>query len=201
MILKNLVLLIPNAIIVDMYQDENGIYYFGSSSKPMNLLMNVGAFNPLPFSNEIVRGINEKLSNIEYVNHDITSIELDAINLLEDAKNAEVLKNLGKAAKVVGYAINLYNFGDGIVNNEAEITQVTECLFGSRIKSSTREGCMNKFLVYFNITKKAVEEGVITYKPWTGIMFRSDVKYDYDEFRDLIDATRIDFGDLQDYYK
>lgn len=184
-----------------MYQDENGIYYFGSSSKPMNLLMNVGAFNPLPFSNDIVRGINEKLSNIEYINGNATSLALDATGVITDIVDSPVTKVAGEVSEYIGLAVNLYNFGDGIVNNEAEITQVTECLFGSRIKSSTREGCMNKFLVYFNITKKAVEEGVITYKPWTGIMFRSDVEYDYDEFRDLIDATGIDFGDLQDYNK
>ena len=77
--------------------------------------------------------------------------------------------------------------------------QVTARLFHEEMASSTSEGCIEKYYIYYNITRMALDQGAITYdKDAYGVR---DIDVDYDALHGIMDSTGIDFDFVGTYYQ
>jgi hypothetical protein len=163
-----------------------------------NILLS--AFGGAPFGEDIAKIIVEEGTGNKYIDSD-TLDTIDTLGLLENSSEA-VLQTLGKAANYIGYIKTGYDIVDTIISNSSEINQLTQKIFGETIASSTREGCIAKYNIYYNITKKAIEEGVLKYdKTWYGDVDWKSINWDYHKMQKVMDSTGIDFDFVNKYYK
>jgi len=189
----------PNSDNCYTYKSEyDEKYYFMPDDDATNILLS--AYGYAPFGDDIVKLIVEAGTGNEYM--DSSSLDtIDALGLLENSSET-VLKTLGKAANYVGAVKTVYDIGDTIISNFSEINQLAQKIFGSTIASRTREGCIAKYNIYYNITKKALEGGVIDYdKTWYGDVDWQSIDINYEKMQKVMDSTGIDFDFVKEYYK
>ncbi|OPX41877.1 tRNA(Glu)-specific nuclease WapA precursor [Ruminiclostridium hungatei] len=196
------------------FKYSDGKYGVLADNKWNNAVISV--FGAIPFGSNILQWIIDKGADIETISKDdmFSSIKgnlgniSDALSLADRLNKVKILpeaiKNSGKAVSKVAGAVSsiitLFDVGSAIFGDSAEINQITDRMYGSMIKSDTREGAVAKYTIYSGFVKKLVDNGSITYKTtWSGSV--KDLKIDWDK----VNRTKVDLGldtDLvQELYK
>jgi len=95
-------------------------------------------------------------------------------------------------------ALNTFN---DVISNPQQINQVTVAVFDSYIKSSvSRQNCIFKYTIYYNLAKNAIKQNVITYKTtWYGDIKRGTIEYDWSGLNKNKDEMGIDFNYLSGF--